>query len=414
MHIHITFGREKDGAAGLTRRTRRFGRVALLCATAAAIGFAGGGVALANIPDAGTGVFHACANTSTGALRLVDPSKSQKCTKSETSVSWNQAGTRWRGSWSASTAYAVHDVVAYDGSSYLALAPNEGADPTSSGTDWTPIAMAGAAGSAGKAGKAGAPGIVWLGAWSATASYTPHQAVLFQGSSYVASSANTNAPPNDNLNDWVLVASAGTNGIDGEDGKTVLSGTTVPTKFIGTAGDFYIDTATDALYGPATVSCPKVLHCTLSWGSGVSLVGQRGPTGPPGPTMVYTTAGPDTILPNGDDRTLANQVLPDSGDYQVIARVQLSHETGDVSEFVCYLTAHNPGGPTVGLDQSSLTVAQTNNLGAGSIVLTGLVSLAAEGSITVHCDEIAVDKQDYALATIYTSQVSGFTTIPTS
>jgi hypothetical protein len=49
--------------------------------------FAGaGGVALANIPDAGSAVFHGCVSTS-GTLRLIDPSKGAKCTSKEHGVS---------------------------------------------------------------------------------------------------------------------------------------------------------------------------------------------------------------------------------------------------------------------------------------------------------------------------------------
>ena len=50
-----------------------------------------GGVALASIPDA-NGVFHGCYATTSGALRLIDPSKGQRCESGERAVKWNQTG----------------------------------------------------------------------------------------------------------------------------------------------------------------------------------------------------------------------------------------------------------------------------------------------------------------------------------
>jgi hypothetical protein len=64
---------------------------------------------------------------------------------------------------------------------------------------------------------------------------------------------------------------AGIDGAAGADGKTVLNGTVDPTTE-GVEGDFYINTATNNLFGPKTGS----------WPSGVSMVGPAGPTGSTG------------------------------------------------------------------------------------------------------------------------------------
>jgi hypothetical protein len=58
----------------------------------------------------------------------------------------------------------------------------------------------------------------------------------------------------------------------GDDGRTILSGEVAPTTE-GEDGDFYIDTVTDMLYGPKDAG---------SWPAGVSLVGPTGPAGPAG------------------------------------------------------------------------------------------------------------------------------------
>ena len=53
----------------------------------------GAGVAVASIPSV-KGVFYGCYATSSGALRLVDHAKNQKCTSTEKAVSWSQTGPR--------------------------------------------------------------------------------------------------------------------------------------------------------------------------------------------------------------------------------------------------------------------------------------------------------------------------------
>lgn len=125
-----------------------------------------------------------------------------------------------------------------------------------------------------------------------------------------------------NGTEWVKVA--------GGDGKTILNGATDPTAATGALGDFYINTATNKIYGPKT---------NTGWGSGVSLVGPKGdrgeagpagangapgaigPQGPQGPAgdtgvvtatngLIYTAATKTISLPTG---TSANQVLKWNG-----------------------------------------------------------------------------------------------------
>lgn len=66
----------------------------------------------------------------------------------------------------------------------------------------------------------------------------------------------------------------GTNGTNGTDGRTILNGSTNPTTQ-GANGDFYINTATNTLFGP---------KASGAWGSGTSLVGPTGETGATGAT----------------------------------------------------------------------------------------------------------------------------------
>jgi hypothetical protein len=85
----------------------------------------------------------------------------------------------------------------------------------------------------------------------------------------------------------------------------VLSGTTNPTTTSpadAVPGDFYVDTATDTLYGPATG-----LPGQLSWGVGVSLIGPTGPQGPQGPQGPEGPPGPSIVASSVNESAAAAQ-----------------------------------------------------------------------------------------------------------
>jgi hypothetical protein len=82
-----------------SRRVRRSRRPAIAAVVAGLIvgTVAGSALAFAAIPDTTTKQFSGCVNTTTGVLRVIDPSKGQKCTTgtgffAETAISWNQTG----------------------------------------------------------------------------------------------------------------------------------------------------------------------------------------------------------------------------------------------------------------------------------------------------------------------------------
>jgi hypothetical protein len=71
-------------------RSGRKGRRLLVALVVAVVALVVGGVAYATIPD-GSGVYTGCAQTTTGVLRLIDPSKTN-CRADEHQVTWNQTG----------------------------------------------------------------------------------------------------------------------------------------------------------------------------------------------------------------------------------------------------------------------------------------------------------------------------------
>jgi hypothetical protein len=72
---------------------------------------------------------------------------------------------------------------------------------------------------------------------------------------------------------WGQIAT-GAGGGAGGGGNVILNGTGAPSSGLGSDGDFYIDTAADAIYGPKSAG---------AWGSATSLIGPQGPTGSTGP-----------------------------------------------------------------------------------------------------------------------------------
>jgi hypothetical protein len=88
----------------------------------------------------------------------------------------------------------------------------------------------------------------------------------------------------------------GAAGAAGADGKTVSNGTSNPVSGTGVNGDFYINTATNTLFGP---------KANGAWPSGVSLVGPTGATGAQGiqgATGATGVAGAD----GADGKTVRN------------------------------------------------------------------------------------------------------------
>ena len=81
---------------------------------------------------------------------------------------------------------------------------------------------------------------------------------------------------------YVEVFTPGTQGANGADGKSILNGIIAPTGAVGQNGEFYINTATNQIYGPKTAG---------SWGLPSSIIGATGPTGPTGPTGAQGATG---------------------------------------------------------------------------------------------------------------------------
>jgi hypothetical protein len=154
----------------------------------------------------------------------------------------------------------------------------------SAATTWTltgnikgPQGNVGATGATGPAGATGATGPAGVaGPIGATGPQGPAGPAGATGLQGPAGTAGATGPAG-------AQGIAGTNGINGTNGTAVLNGTTNPTAGIGVNGDFYINTATNTIYGP---------KANGTWPAGASLVGPAGVAGPQGPTGATGLQGP--------------------------------------------------------------------------------------------------------------------------
>jgi hypothetical protein len=79
------------------------------------------------------------------------------------------------------------------------------------------------------------------------------------------------------------VGPVGPAGSDGTDGKSMLNGTSDPLSTDGKTGDFFLNTTSNNLFGPKTES---------GWGAGISMVGPQGTAGIDGKTILSGTTIP--------------------------------------------------------------------------------------------------------------------------
>ena len=256
-------------------------------------------------------------------------------------------GLVWTGPYNASAPYRADDAVSYSGSSYIALSTTSGIAPgTDGGTFWSLLAAAGAMGSQGDrgadgaagpqglAGPQGAPGpqgsqgpqgpsgpqgtqgavgpqgstgprgargMTWIGAWNANASYLADDAVEHLGSSYVAlQPASSVAPGMDSGTFWMLIASAGVAGPQGNVGPVGPAGATGPKGDAGATG-------------PVGPQGPK------------GDVGAMGPMGPAGPTGDVGATGP--VGPQGPAGIVVDQTWSAFASLPVTATTVISDFT---------------------------------------------------------------------------------------
>jgi Collagen triple helix repeat (20 copies)/Stigma-specific protein, Stig1 len=168
------------------------------------------------------------------------------------------AGINNRGSWVSGTQYQINDSVSYNGSSWIALAPNLDSAPNATNTNWQLLA---------------AKGINNQGSWVSTVNYHVNDGVTDGGQYWLALAPNTSSEPAITNPNWQLIAAAGAEGAAGSQGPQGPAGPAGATGATGAQGQA----------GPAGPQ--GVVGLTGAQG----LQGATGPQGPQGPAGAADT-----------------------------------------------------------------------------------------------------------------------------
>lgn len=220
----------------------------------------------------------------------------------------------WLGSWSAATNYQVNDAVVSGGTSYICILQHTNQVPPNA-TYWNVLASKGdsgvqgiqgiqgvqgpqgiqgatgpqgpqgptglqgatgaqgpigATGAAGPAGAAGEKGLNWQGTWDSATAYVIDDAVVRNGTSYIAIANNTNSePPSSN---WETLAAKGEQGPQGAQGPAGVTGAQGLQGIQGPEGP----EGPEGPQGPTGATGPQGL---------TGAEGPAGDVGAPGPTV---------------------------------------------------------------------------------------------------------------------------------
>ena len=216
----------------------------------------------AGVPNGNT--FSGCRTTSTGALRIIDPSRHQKCHAGETALTWT--AWKWRGNWAASKSYATGDVVSAGGMTFLAIANSPAGNPPATKPKlWAFIGSR----------------LNFVGPWVASQAYAAGNVVSSQGSSYVALIAPPVGTSPTNTSYWTLVAERGASGLPGIPGAPGATGLTGPAGLTGPTG----------LTGDTGLTGPTGLTGDTGLTGPTGLTGDTGPTGLTGDTGLTGPTG---------------------------------------------------------------------------------------------------------------------------
>jgi len=197
----------------------------------------------------------------------------------------------------------------------------------------------------------GPAGLTWQGQWAPNTAYAVRDAVVYQGSSYLALFANTGSmPPNAN---WLLLAAGGAKGDTGQTGPTGVAGPqggTGPTGATGPAG-------------PA---------------------GPTGATGPAGSSSAFIARASGDVDYGTSATTVVTLDLP-VGVYAVFGKVEVMNNDGSPQTETCSLSTGESA--QVRLDgQDTNGTGITEDSYSQVIALQDLLTMSAAGSVRLTCN----------------------------
>lgn len=191
----------------------------------------------------------------------------------------------------------------------------------------------------------GPAGLTWQGQWAPNTAYALRDAVVYQGSSYLALFANSGStPPNAN---WLLLAAGGAKGDTGE------TGATGPVGAVGPAG------ATGA-------------------------TGPPGPPGAAGSSAAYIGRADGEVDYGTSPTTVVTLNLP-AGVYAVFGKAEVMNNDGSPQTETCSLSTGESA--QVRLDgQDTNGTGITEDSYSQVIALQDLLTVSAAGSVSLSCN----------------------------
>jgi hypothetical protein len=189
----------------------------------------------------------------------------------------------------------------------------------------------------------GPAGLTWRGEWSATTPYKARDAVLHQGSGYVAIFPTTGSqPPNAN---WMLLAAKGDTGPKGADGRDGVDGRNGVDGRDGMNGD-------------------------------KGDKGDKGDRGDPGPSDAYIGRSGTPALDNNVPTTVATVNLP-AGVYALFGKARLANADSDDQPAHCALSTGDATTVRLG--------ARFDDGSEMSVSVQDLLTLPAPGTARLSC-----------------------------
>jgi hypothetical protein len=214
----------------------------------------------------------------------------------------------------------------------------------------------------------GPAGLTWQGQWTAGTTYAVRDAVVYQGSTYLALFSTTGStPPNAN---WLLLAAGGAKGDKGDPGAGGGIGPAGPAGAPGPAGQ-------NGDPGPA---------------------GAAGPAGPAGASTAYIARQDSEHSLGSTPVTVVTRNLP-AGLYAVFAKANMENLDNDAQSFGCSLST--------GESASTRLPGWDGGYYSQTLVLQDLLTLNAAGSVSMSCTGFDGNASDAKITAIKVGALDG-------
>lgn len=173
--------------------------------------------------------------------------------------------------------------------------------------------------------------------------------------------------------DLIATGSQGPQGDPGLDGKTVRNGSGAPSSGLGVDGDFYIDTAAIAVYGP---------KASGTWGSPTSLIGPTGAAGATGADGATWTSGTSVPAGGTDNDFYLRSSTGDvynkaAGSWSIIANITGPAGANGADGATGATGATGPAGPAPSGAANQVLATPNGTSGTASLRALGLGDLPA-------------------------------------